>query len=84
MVTRLRAERQRRGYNLNQCAALLGTDAGNLSRIEVGKQRPGPEMAHKLFDFYEGEVPLGAIYDPVFARERGVDGMVNNNELDAT
>jgi len=83
MVTRLRSERQAKGWNLKECAERLGTDPGNLSRIERGAQKPDYDMARRIYDFW-GTVPLGAIYDPVFSRERGLDGMVNDNELDDT
>lgn len=44
----LRNERLRRGQSLATVAAAVGTDAGNLSRIENGKQRASPELAEKL------------------------------------
>ena len=36
------------GQTLTQVADAVGTDAGNLSRIENGKQRASPDMAEKL------------------------------------
>jgi transcriptional regulator with XRE-family HTH domain len=36
---RIRAARQQRGLSLNRLARLLEIDAGNLSRIERGRQR---------------------------------------------
>ncbi len=75
MLTRLKAEREARGYKLAEVALVIGSDPGNVSRIERGRQKPKPEQARALFEFYGGDIPLGAIYDPVYARERGIDGL---------
>lgn len=48
MDTPLRAARRKSGQNLAEVAQALGTDAGNLSRIERGIQAPSREMAEKL------------------------------------
>ena len=44
----IKAVRIQRGLTLQAVAAAVGTDAGNLSRIENGKQRASAEMAEKL------------------------------------
>lgn len=44
----VKAARLKCGQTLTQVAEAVGTDAGNLSRIENGKQRPSPDMAEKL------------------------------------
>jgi transcriptional regulator with XRE-family HTH domain len=44
----LKAARLKCSQTLTQVAEAVGTDAGNLSRIENGKQRPSPDMAEKL------------------------------------
>lgn len=61
--------RKSRGLSLEQVAGQVGTDQANLSRVEKGRQVPKRELARRLFRFYEGTVPLGAIYDPDFHRE---------------
>lgn len=48
-IRELRTERQ---LCLEQVAAVIGTDTGNLSRIERGLQRPGPELAERIAKFY--------------------------------
>lgn len=57
--------RKSRGLSLAAVAEAVGTDAGNLSRIEKGAQPPKREMARRIFDFYGGAVPLAAIHDPL-------------------
>lgn len=58
--------RKSRGLSLEVVAAEVGTDPTNLSRVEKGQQIPKRELARALFTFYNGVVPLGAIYDPEF------------------
>lgn len=56
--------RKSRGLSLDTVAKEVGTDPTNLSRVEKGQQCPKRELARALFGFYDGAVPLGAIYDP--------------------
>lgn len=58
--------RKGRGLSLDQVARQVGTDQANLSRVEKGQQVPKRPLARALHAFYEGKVPLGAIYDPEF------------------
>lgn len=58
--------RKSRGLPLDQVAKAVGTDPTNLSRVEKGTQVPKRDLARALFRFYDGRVPLGAIYDPEF------------------
>ena len=44
----IRAIRLKQGQTLAQVALAVGTDAGNMSRIENGKQRASAELAEKL------------------------------------
>ena len=74
MQTRLRAERIARGLRQKDVAKACGTNPANLLRVEQGKQVPKPPLARALFEYYGGSIPIGAIYDPVYARERGLDG----------
>jgi transcriptional regulator with XRE-family HTH domain len=48
MSLSIKAARLKRGQTLVQVAKAIGTDAGNLSRVENGKQKPSPKMAAKL------------------------------------
>ena len=75
LLTRLKVERMERGWSQRHVAELCETDHGNYLRIENGQQQPKAELARKLFDLFDGRVPLGAIYDPTFAAERGLDGL---------
>lgn len=58
--------RKSRGLSLDQVAGCVGTDPTNLSRVERGAQVPKRELARALFEFYDGAVPLGTIYDPQY------------------
>lgn len=53
-----------RGLSLAQVAEAVGSDPGNIFRVEKGQQVPKRELARALFKFYGRKVPLGAIYDP--------------------
>jgi transcriptional regulator with XRE-family HTH domain len=44
----LKALRIKRGQTLQTVAAAVGTDAGNISRLENGKQRASPDLAERL------------------------------------
>ena len=51
-MTVLRKCRKDRGLTLEIVATEIGTDAGNLSRIERGRQFPGRELARELASYY--------------------------------
>lgn len=55
--------RKSRALTLEVVAAAVGTDPTNLSRVEKGAQVPKRELARALFEYFDGVVPLGAIYD---------------------
>lgn len=48
MASTIKTIRLKRGQTLTQVAQAIGTDAGNLSRVENGKQTPSPKMAARL------------------------------------
>ena len=75
METRLKSERIARGYTQKDVARAVGTNPANLLRLERGQQVPKADLARAIFEFYGGDVPLCAIYDPVYSRERGLDGL---------
>lgn len=58
--------RRAQGLSLENVAREVGTDQANLSRIEKGQQIPKRPLARALHKFYDGKVPIGAIYDPEF------------------
>lgn len=47
-MTPLRKVRQAREESIHQVADAVGTNTGNLSRIETGKQKASPALAEKL------------------------------------
>lgn len=67
---RMARARQKRGLSLAQVADVVGSDPGNISRIEKGQQVPKRDLARALFEFYGGRIPLGAIYDPEYKPRR--------------
>jgi transcriptional regulator with XRE-family HTH domain len=71
MLNPVKAARKKRGQTLTQVAAAIGTDAGNLSRIENGKQRPSLEMAEKLAQHFGYEISEIQILYPQRFIQRG-------------
>lgn len=64
MSTKLKQARKQRQLTVAAVALAVGTDQGNLSRIENGKQMPGKELAQRLHEFYGGSVSLLDILMP--------------------
>ncbi len=56
MPSTIKTIRLKRGQTLTQVAQAIGTDAGNLSRVENGKQKPSPKMAAKLARYFGYEI----------------------------
>lgn len=53
---------------LNALAAQVGSDVGNLSRIERGQQTPLPDLAERICKVFDGEInELQLIYPARFA-----------------
>lgn len=68
MTTPLRQARERRNLTIQQVAAAVGIDSGNLSRIERGLQVPSKELTEKLAKYFGGEITeLQIIYPERFA-----------------
>lgn len=65
-MTLLTQIRKSRGLSLDKVARAVSTDPTNLSRVEKGVQTPKRDLARALYEFYDGVVDLGAIYDPEF------------------
>ncbi|HGH3665131.1 TPA: helix-turn-helix transcriptional regulator [Acinetobacter baumannii] len=56
MSTPLRQIRLKNNYSLAEVAAAVGSDAGNLSRIEKGNQKPSLQLATDLSKFFNEEI----------------------------
>lgn len=52
-MTKLRNARQSRGLKITEAAILVGTNIGNLSRIETGQQYPRPPLARRICKIYK-------------------------------
>lgn len=63
-VTPLQRARHTRKLSLEQVADAVGTDTGNLSRIERGQQVPSKVMAEKLAKYFDNEVTETQIIYP--------------------
>jgi len=67
METLLKQHRQSLARPLAEVARATGIHRTTLYRIEAAEITPSQKNARKLFDYYEGRVPLAHIYDPVYA-----------------
>ena len=64
MTTPLLQARERRNLTIQQVAAAVGIDSGNLSRIERGIQVPSKDLTEKLAQYFNGEVTETQIIYP--------------------
>lgn len=60
----LKKARLKRELTLQQVSAAVGTDTGNLSRIERGIQIPSKELAEALVNYYDNEITETQIIYP--------------------
>jgi len=68
MKSPLRQAREKRGITLNVLAKKVGSDVGNLSRIERGVQTPNAQLAERICREFDGEVSeLQLIYPARYA-----------------
>lgn len=68
MKSPLRQAREKRGMTLNALAKKVGSDVGNLSRIERGVQTPNVNLAERICSEFDGEVSeLQLIYPARYA-----------------
>jgi transcriptional regulator with XRE-family HTH domain len=56
MKSALRRAREAKGQTIVEVSRAVGTDPGNLSRIENGKQKASTELAEKLSKHFDGEI----------------------------
>ena len=81
MILPLKAARKQRQQTLKRVANAVGTDAGNLSRIENGKQRASPDLAEKLAAHFGHAVSEIQILYPM--RFMAVEGLGLDDETQA-
>jgi transcriptional regulator with XRE-family HTH domain len=68
MKSPLRVAREKRGMTLNALAKIVGSDVGNLSRIERGVQTPNAQLAERICREFDGEInELQLIYPARYA-----------------
>ena len=65
-ISRLKEKRLCRGLSLRQVADVTGISKDALDRIEKGKQKASHEQGRTLYAFYDYELDLGDIHDPMF------------------
>lgn len=82
MRTPLRRIRIEKKYSLAEVASAVGSDAGNLSRIEKATQRPSLKLAEELVKFFNFEITeLEILYPERFCIEE--DFIDESEELDS-
>jgi len=70
MRTPLRKIREEKKYSLAEVAISVGSDAGNLSRIETGLQKPSLKLAEDLSRFFDFEISeMELLYPERYALE---------------
>jgi transcriptional regulator with XRE-family HTH domain len=68
MPSPIKTLRLKRGQTLAHVAQAIGTDAGNLSRVENGKQKPSTWMAARLARHFGYEITeIQILYPERFA-----------------
>lgn len=60
----LKKARMQKGETLQAVADAIGTDTGNLSRIERGKQTPSKEIVEKLVKHFNNAITEIQIFYP--------------------
>lgn len=74
MNTPLRKIRIKKKYSLAKVAHFVGSDAGNISRIENAKQKPSPKLAEDLVRFFDFEISeLELLYPERFCADQDFD-----------
>jgi transcriptional regulator with XRE-family HTH domain len=70
MKSPLRRVREAKGQTIVEVCRAVGTDPGNLSRIENGKQRASTEVAEKLAKHFAGDITeMEILYPERFTTE---------------
>ena len=61
----MRVERKKRKLSLAAVSEMTGISASALARMEQGVVSPCHKDGRKLFEFYDQQIALGAVYDPI-------------------
>lgn len=61
--TPLEAVREEMGFTSRSVARVIGLDPSGFLRIERGTYTPRKDIADRIYQFYDGIVPLGMIFD---------------------
>lgn len=69
-LTPLAVARRKRGLSLLELGNEINYDKGNLSKIERGMMRPGPDVVIRLFDYFNGELTRDEIMFPEYHQEQ--------------
>ncbi|MDE1494864.1 helix-turn-helix domain-containing protein [Xenorhabdus bovienii] len=88
MDTPLRKIRKELGFTLSQVANAVDCDTGNLSRMEIGIQKPTLNLAERLVTFFEKKISeIQILYPERFKQGNCLDfikatnGVVQAHEL---
>jgi transcriptional regulator with XRE-family HTH domain len=65
--------RKKKGLTLQEMSDEIGIQPNRISTTERGSNTPKKETARAMYEFFGGEVPLGAIYDPHYFVENNLD-----------
>lgn len=65
-ISRLKEKRQARGLSVRQVAESTGIPKSTIDRIEKGEQGASIEQGRILYRFYDYELSLGEVHDPMF------------------
>jgi len=72
-MTPLRRIREKKKMSLAEVAVDVNCDAGNLSRIETGKQNPSLDLAAALSKFFKNEISEMEILYPERYMEKNAE-----------
>ena len=65
-TSRLKEQRLHRGLSLRRVSDVTGIPKSTLDRIEKGEQSTTTVQGRLLYEFYEYQLSLGEIHDPMF------------------
>lgn len=65
-ISRLREKRLERGLSLRDVSDATDIPYSVLQRIERGTRRPSIARARELYAYFDHEIDLGDIHDPLF------------------
>lgn len=68
-MSTLKSCRQSLNLTIDDVSNDTGIPRSTLSRIENSKQLPNRDHARTLYEYFDGKVSLGAIYDPEYLKK---------------